>query len=104
MCVNKNLKKRKREREKAKKIEAAKKTAIRVGIGTALGAGLGLLLAPKAGKETRDTISNGANKAVNNLRRSSTEARSKINQILRKVKRNTGSKDLEAEILESQED
>lgn len=57
MKLNRIIEEKRRQMEKAKKMETAKNLAVGTAIGTALGAAAGILLAPKAGKETREDIS-----------------------------------------------
>lgn len=96
------------QKKKSSKKQTAKNVAIGAGIGTAVGAVAGVLLAPKAGKETRDDISNTTKKTLENVKDGLNVAKEKIEELVKKEgccsKDTKAEEDVEAEASDNTED
>ena len=68
MKLNRIIEEKRKQMEKAKKMETAKNVAVGTAIGTAIGAAAGLLFAPKAGRETREEITNKSKEVAENIK------------------------------------
>ena len=64
MAILEVFEKAKKQRKAAEKKKALKNVAVGAAIGATVGAVAGVLLAPKAGKETREDLAQAAKEAV----------------------------------------
>jgi len=85
MSLRDIITKAQQEKKRAKTRDTAKKVGIGIGIGAALGSALGVLLAPKAGKETRADIARSTKKTVENIKDGAGEVGTKIQQVVTEV-------------------
>lgn len=85
MRIKDLLEKSAKEKKKAAAKKVAKNVAMGAGIGTAVGLAAGVLLAPKAGKETRDELAKGAKEILNEAKEKVNEAKEIINEAKEKV-------------------
>lgn len=85
MRIKDYLEKRKAEKKKAARKKAAKNATISVGVGAAVGLTAGVLLAPKAGKETREDIANNAKKAADVVSENTKKAVDKVSETSKKA-------------------
>ncbi len=81
MDLNVFLKKR-----RSSKKQTAKNVAIGAGIGTAVGLAAGVLLAPKAGRETREDIVKTAKNTLETVKDGLNVAKDKIEELAKKEK------------------
>ncbi|MCX7746175.1 MAG: YtxH domain-containing protein [Clostridia bacterium] len=93
MALKDFLEKGQKERKRKAAKKTAKNVAIGAGIGTAVGIAAGVLLAPKAGKETREDIAKGAKTAVGQVKESLAEAKEKLSELKEKRSKKCCGKD-----------
>lgn len=86
MSLKEVLNKAKKEKKKAKAIETAKKVGVGLGVGAAVGAAAGVLLAPKAGEETRKDIADAARNTAQSVKEGAGEVGEKISRIVEEGK------------------
>lgn len=70
--------------KKVSRKQTAKNVAIGAGIGTAVGVAAGVLLAPKAGKETREDIVKTTKDTLETVKEGLNVAKEKIEEIVKK--------------------
>lgn len=86
MSIKDYINKAKRDRQKAQNIDTAKKVGFGLGIGAALGGIFGVLFAPKAGKETREDISNAAKEAAQKIKENAEQVGEKVQKAVEEGK------------------
>lgn len=86
MSLRDVLNKSKKEKKKAQAIDTAKKVGVGLGVGAAVGAAAGVLLAPKAGEETRKDIADAAKNAAQSVKEGAGEVGEKISKIVEEGK------------------
>ncbi len=91
------LKKKKRSTKK----QTAKNVAIGAGIGTAVGVAAGVLLAPKAGKETREDIARTTKETLETVKDGLNVAKEKIEEFVKKEKAVFSGEEKETETEEA---
>lgn len=80
------LEKGKKEKKKAAAKKAAKGAAVGAAVGTAVGVAAGVLLAPKAGKETREDLAKKAKETGEGIAKKAKVAVENIKESVEKIK------------------
>ena len=82
------LAKKKKEKQRREKIKAVKRFAAGAAAGITAGAVSGILLAPKAGKETREDIAKGAKELGENVKTKTVEIKETVENKVTETKGN----------------
>ena len=86
MAIMEIFEKAKKHRKAAEKKKAMKNVAVGAAIGATVGAVAGVLLAPKAGKETREDLTQAAKDAVEKAKEKIEEVKEKAVGVVEEVK------------------
>lgn len=82
----------KKQRKAAEQKKAMKNVAVGAAIGATVGAVAGVLLAPKAGKETREELALKAKEAVEKAKEKIDEVKEKAGEVVEEVKHHVKQK------------
>ena len=86
MSLAKLIEKKKKEKIKKEKTELTKNLAVGAVAGIVAGIAGGILFAPKAGKETRDSLKESTNSITKTAKEKTIETKNKISEYLKEKK------------------